>query len=66
MSQLLPEMYIPISSVFIDEHYKQMQKRVKPIEEIAWSRQKNPNYWLKTFMSKSNILQQGKYRNWEI
>ena len=66
MSQFLPEMYILISSVFIDEHYKQMQKRVKPIEEIDWSRQKNPNYWLKTFMSKSNILQQGKYRNWEI
>ena len=40
-----------------DKHYTQMSKRAKPIEVMDCSTQQNPNYWLKTLMSKSDMLQ---------
>ena len=42
-----------------------MRRTAKPIKEIDRSTQQNPNYWLKKLMSKSDILQQGTYRNFE-
>ena len=51
---------------WIDEHYKEMSQRAKPIEAIDVFNKMNPNYWLHKPRNKHNIVQQATYRNLEI
>ena len=52
---------------WIDEHYKQIRKRDKPIALIDLSTRDNPNYWLnKLYKYKYDITPSDIYINVDI
>ena len=51
---------------WIDEHYKQIRKRDKPIALIDFSTRDNPNYWLNKLWNTDMILHEANYINADI